>query len=173
MARLPLVATNTADPALRGVFSYFTDRGLDPPDLYRTLGNAPRLLKAWTDFAWPLRNEASMPRGLRELAIMRVAQLTGASFEWQAHAPMAVQHGISQEVLDQLDHWVDIDELGDAEREVLQFTDELTQDLEVDDDTFAALMSRWSSAEIVELTLTVAFYSCVSRVLRGLHIHAD
>ena len=172
MSRLPLVDTKTADPDLQAVFSYFVGRGRDVPELYRTLGNSPRLLKAWTDFAWPLRNEASTPRGLRELAIMRVAQLTGADYEWHAHLPMALEYGISSDTLDHLDGWGELDGLGEEEREILAFTDELTRDLAVSDATFAAVARRWSPAQVVELILTVAFYSCVSRVLRGLGITA-
>ena len=170
MARLPLVDPDLDDPNAQAVFGYFAERGMPPPELYRVLGNSPVLLKAWTDLAWPLRHEPSVPRGLRELAILRVAQLTGAQYEWQAHAPAALAHGVSQEVLDGLDHWEQLEGLGDAEREILRFTEQLTQGLAVDDETFAAVMARWSPSEIVELTLTVAFYSCVSRVLHALHV---
>ena len=55
---------------------------------------------------------------------------------------------------------------------MLAFTDELTSGLAVSDETFSALAQRWSSGELVELTLTVAFYSCVSRVLLALEIEA-
>ncbi len=173
MARIPLVDSDAADTRLAPVFSLFTDAGREVPELYRVLGNAPQLLKAWTDLAWPLRHEASVPRGLRELAIVRVAQLTGATYEWRAHAPAALKFGVSQEVLDHLDDWPSLAGLGDPEREILAFTDQLTVDLRVRDDTFSALAAQWTSAEIVELTLTVAFYSCVSRVLNALDITAD
>jgi len=83
------------------LFDVFRDAGRDVPLLYRTLGNAPAMLRAWTSLAWPLRQEAASPRGLRELLIMRVAQLTAASFEWLAHWDMAVKHGITAEQLEE------------------------------------------------------------------------
>jgi alkylhydroperoxidase family enzyme len=168
MARVPLADLDPADPTLDVLRSYYTGRQM--PEIYGTLANAPRLLRAWTDFAWPLRNEASSPRGLRELAIMRVAQLTGAETEWRAHAPLALAHGVTQEHLDQLERWPSSHAFDDAQRELLAFTDQLTQNVTVDDSTFAALAARWSPQEVVELTLTVAFYCCVSRVLRALDI---
>jgi 4-carboxymuconolactone decarboxylase len=173
MARLPLVDPDATDPRLQAVFSLFANGDREVPELYRVLGNAPALLEAWTNFAWPLRHEASIPRGLRELAIVRVAQLTGASYEWRAHAPAALKFGVAQEILDGLDQWPTLDGLSDMQREILAFTDQLTVDLVVGDDTFAALADRWSPAELVELTLTVAFYSCVSRVLTALDITAE
>jgi hypothetical protein len=64
MARVPLADLDPSDPAMETIRTYFTGREM--PEIYRTLANAPRLLRAWTDLAWPLRNEVLVPRGLRE-----------------------------------------------------------------------------------------------------------
>lgn len=171
MPRVPLVPQETHDAVLRPIFEVFTTSNRDVPDLYRALGNAPTLLKAWTDFAWPLRHEASTPRSLRELAILRVAQMTGADFEWKAHSAFALKNGVTQQQLDELDAWRVSTNFSDDERAMLAFTEQLTTNLAVDDETFAPLHERWSAPEIVELILTVSFYSCVSRVLNSLQIH--
>ncbi len=171
MPRVPLVPEDSNDAVLAPIFEVFTSSNRDVPDLYRALGNAPTLLKAWTDFAWPLRHEATTPRSLRELAILRVAQMTGADFEWKAHSAFALKNGVTQQQLDELDQWRTSTKFSDDERAVLAFTEQLTTNLAVDDETFAPLRERWNAAEIVELILTVSFYSCVSRVLNGLQIH--
>lgn len=168
MPRLPPVPDDSDDPVLAQVFDHFRDDGRPVPELYRTLGNAPEMLKAWTRFAWPLRGKARSSRGLRELIIMRVAQLTDAEVEWQAHWDMAVEHGVTSEQLAQLADWEDSDAFSDDERLVLRFTDEVTRDVGASAATFDAMRRRFDSDEIVELTLTAAFYSCVSRVLRTL-----
>jgi AhpD family alkylhydroperoxidase len=171
MPRVPLVPEDSNDAVLAPIFEVFTSSNRAVPDLYRALGNAPTLLKAWTDFAWPLRHDSTTPRSLRELAILRVAQMTGADFEWKAHSAFALKNGVVQRQLDELHRWRDSSEFSDDERAVLAFTEQLTTNLEVDDQTFAALEERWAAAEVVELVLTVSFYSCVSRVLKGLQIH--
>ena len=171
MPRVPLVPQETHDAVLRPIFEVFTTSNRDVPDLYRALGNAPTLLKAWTDFAWPLRHEATTPRSLRELAILRVAQMTGADFEWKAHSAFALKNGATQQQLDELEAWRVSTNFSDDERAVLALTEQLTTNLSVDDETFAPLHERWNAAEIVELILTVSFYSCVSRVLNSLQIH--
>ena len=89
--RLPLVSADSDDPQLANVFGRFRDSGHDVPALYRTLGNAPAMLNAWVGMAWPLRTEATTSRALRELIIMRVAQLTRTPYEWVAHRPMTVK----------------------------------------------------------------------------------
>ena len=75
--RLPLVPSDSEDVALAAVFDVFRS-GAGGAGAYRSLGNAPAMLQGWVDFAWPLRNEARTSRRLRELIIMRVAQLTGS-----------------------------------------------------------------------------------------------
>ena len=85
---------------------------------------------------------------------------------------MALQFGCTEAQIDALATWPD-SELFDAdERLVLAAADQLTVDVAVDDATFDVLRERWTPAEVVELVLTISFYSCVSRVLSALGIHA-
>jgi alkylhydroperoxidase family enzyme len=171
--RLPLVSAESGDPALASVFDRFRTAGREVPTLYRTLGNAPAMLNAWVGMAWPLRNEATTSRALRELIIMRVAQLTRADYEWVAHHWMALHCGIAPEQLIDLGRWRESDRFTAEEREVLAMTDELTDDIDVSDETWAALAARYQPAELVELVLTAAYYACVSRTLRALRLPVD
>jgi alkylhydroperoxidase family enzyme len=169
--RLPPVPADSTDPGLAPVFDVFRDAGRDVPLLYRTLGNAPAMLRAWTGMAWPLRHDATSPRGLRELLIMRVAQLTVASFEWLSHWDMAVKHGVTVDQLEHLGRWQDSDLFSPDERAALALADELTTGLAVADGTWAALADRFPPGELVELVLTVSFYACVSRALHALELN--
>lgn len=173
MTRLPPVPEEPGDPIVAEIFRQVRARVPRVPLLYRLLGHSPKILQGWTRFAWALRFDATTPRGLRELVIMRVAQLTGAAYEWEAHRPLALEHGVRPEQLEALPDWEGSGEFGEQERAVLRFTDEITRDLAVGDATFAELERRFSPEEIVELTLTAAFYSCVSRVLRALGLEPE
>jgi alkylhydroperoxidase family enzyme len=170
VSRLPLVPEEGGDDLLAPVFERFTQAGRPVPSLYRSLGNAPKMLAAWTAFAWPLRTEAVTDRGLRELVIMRVAQLTKASYEWVSHWPMAIQFGLTREHLVELRDWRLSALFSDSQRLILRLTDELTQDVDVTDETWDLLAAEYEPGEIVELVLTVAFYACVSRVLSAIRL---
>jgi len=167
---LPLVPANSNDPTLAAVFDRFRGAGREVPVLYRVLGNSPEMLQAWTNFAWPLREAARTPRGLRELVIMRVAQVTDAAYEWVAHAPMAMHFGITLEQLAAMRDWSESDLFDAEQRLLLTATDELTLRLDITEPTFAQLTAAFGPAEVVELVLTIAFYSCVSRTLRALRV---
>jgi hypothetical protein len=47
------------------------EAGVKQVNLYPALAYAPRLLEAWIDFSWALREQCETPRQLRELIILR------------------------------------------------------------------------------------------------------
>jgi AhpD family alkylhydroperoxidase len=171
--RLPLVDSDSPDPALARVFDTFRSAGREVPDLYRTLANAPAMLNAWVAMAWPLRHESVTSRGLRELMIMRVAQLTRTAYEWVAHRPAAHQHGVTAAQLAELSEWRTSAEFNAVEREALALVDAVVDEIEVPDAVWEPLAARYGPGELVELVLTAAYYSCVSRALRALRLPFD
>jgi 4-carboxymuconolactone decarboxylase len=149
-----------------------SDRGMSVPNLYRTLAHSPTMLKAWTDFTWPLRNEVVSPRPLRELIIMRVAQVTKATYEWAHHWPMAIANGVGEEQLVQLSEWERSDCYSDDERVALRYTDAITA-MAVSDAVFEEVRRAFSPEVIIELTLTASFYTNLARVLQALDIDLE
>ena len=64
-------------------------------NLYKILANSPVLLSSWIDFAYSLRLDCTTSRQLRELMILRGAQLCQSQYEWFQHEQMAKKCGIS------------------------------------------------------------------------------
>jgi AhpD family alkylhydroperoxidase len=172
-ARVPLVGNDSTHPVLGPLFDRIEQGGSPVPTLYRALANAPELLAAWTQFAWPLRFASHTPRALRELLILRVAQLTGAEYEWVQHHRMALEAGVDAELIASLSDWRTSDRVDELTRAALAVTDELVLAGTVGDATFAALADHLDARGLVELILTASFYCCVSRVLNALHIDID
>lgn len=172
MPRLEPVSADIDDPTLNPIFDTFRDHGREPPTLYRVLANAPAMMKAWVDLAWPLRSDATTSRALRELIIMRVAVLTDAAFEWEAHWPAALSAGVREAQLEELGQWATSAEFTEAERRVLRCVDEMIEQGSASADAIAALRDEFTDGECVELVLTAGFYSCVSHTLLSLGIEA-
>jgi 4-carboxymuconolactone decarboxylase len=143
------------------------------PNLYAMLANAPDLLAAWVDFAWTLRAVPDSDRALRELAIMRVAQLTGSEYEWQAHWAMATEAGVPAEKLTNLAAWRDAGTFSTDERLVLGASESLLKSGDLSVAERSQLVATFGEQQTVELVLTIAFYSCVRLVLGGLGVPAD
>jgi alkylhydroperoxidase family enzyme len=174
MTRIPLVSLDTEDERLRAVFDTITAQRRPVPNLYRALGNAPSMLRAWTSMAWPLRLSAeSAPRWLRELLILRVAQLTDAQYEWIHHRNMGLENGLSEEQIVGLTRWRDEPVFDELSRACLEATEQLTITGRLTDDAFDQLARFCDPPMLVEVILTVAFYCCVSRVLHAFEIDVE
>lgn len=173
MTRLPAAADDETDPIVAEVFAAVRERGASIPLLYGVLANSPELLKAWTDLAWPLRYVSDVPRALRELMIMRTAQLTGARYEWAHHWHLAVQAGVRESQLEELADWRGSAEMTPHERAVLAFTDELVGAGHVSDETFTELRTTFDDRAVVQLALTASFYVCVGRMAAAVDLDLE
>jgi len=67
-----------------------------PPNLYRALANHPAIVAAWAEFANTLRHGSRIPRALRELVILRGAQVSASEYEWAQHLRMARKAGVRE-----------------------------------------------------------------------------
>jgi alkylhydroperoxidase family enzyme len=138
--------------------------------MYQALANAPALLDGWLNFAWTLREEAESDRGLRELAVLRVAQLTNSDYVWRSHYRLALDGGISESQIDALSDWPASDVHDDRQRAVLAMTEQLTRDADVTDEIWTPFAERFSDKEQVEFVLTVAWYACAARTGNALRL---
>ena len=142
-------------------------------NLYSMLLNAPPVAEGWLALFTAIRQQCTLRGDYRELVILRVALLNGASYEYQVHVPFALREGVTQAQLDTLDRWQDSDALTQAQRAVLAYTDAMTRDIHVSDAVFEALRGHFNQREIVELTATIGGYNLVSRFLEALAVDPE
>ena len=158
MPRYPLIEL---DPA---ALQHIAERGGQPMNLYRVLGNQPALRDAWIDFASALRYQCDTPRALRELLILRIAQVCHSAYQWQQHVGPARSAGVTEDQLQELDAWATSTRFGPRERAALGLAQAVAA-CSVDARTHAAAAACFSPAELMELVLTASFYAMVARVL--------
>lgn len=172
MTRVPLVDPDSEDEVVAAVFRRFQEEGREPIALYRALAHAPALLRAYSGLATALRYEAGTPRSLRELGILRTAQLVGSEYEWSHHVPMARTAGVRETQITALERWRDSEEFDAGERALLRCAEELHA-CALSDEAFAELERCFERAEIVELLLVLSFYQAVARLIDGLGLEVE
>jgi alkylhydroperoxidase family enzyme len=138
-------------------------------NLYRVLGHHERLLSAWIEFAYTLRRDCTTARTLRELMILRGAQIEGSAYEWHQHRRWAHQQGVAAEQIEDLFFWRESPRFSEAECAALALTETMLEG-DVPDDVVAELKKHFSPGEIVELVLTAGFYAMVPRILNALKV---
>lgn len=147
-------------------------RGGTPFNLYKVLASAPAMLGAWIQFAWTLRAECRTPRPLRELMILRTAQMQTSAYEWHQHRIMARAAGVPEAQVAELAMWPSSAVFDAKEKAALGFTEAIVRG-DVDDATHAGLAQHFDREECLELTVTAAFYCMVARVLSAIAVTAD
>ena len=140
--------------------------------LYQMLLHSPPVASGWLNYLTAIRQQSSLPGGLRELVIMRIAILNGAPYEAEQHAPIALREGVTQVQLDDLEHWQQSKNYDATQRAVLAYTDAMTKEIHVSPEVFAAVKAVLTDRLLVELTATVGAYNMVSRFLEALQIHS-
>lgn len=167
--RIPLQNEHTKPEAAELVGRIKAERGR-LLNLYGTLLNAPEIADGWLKLFTAIRQKSQLSDRYRELAIMRVAILNRADYEYRAHIPFALKAGLTQAQLDALPNWRESQAFEANDRAVIQYTDTMTRDIQVPDEVFAPLKTFLSDRELVELTATVAGYNLVSRFLEAARV---
>jgi alkylhydroperoxidase family enzyme len=168
--RLPGASDPPDDPILSELFTRIRAHRGHVLNIHRVSGHAPKLLRATAAFTSAMRNEASIPRDLQELVIMRVAQVNDSAYEQSVHRPIAIACGSSPEKVDAVASWRDSGLFDARERTALAYVEQAARSGEVDDETFAAMQRTFSPQEIVELTAIIAWYVGNARTVRALRI---
>ena len=146
---------------------------LPPLNILRMLSHAQANFIPFLAFGASILTEQELDGKLRELAILRVAHLTGAHYEWTQHVPIAKQCGASEAQVAAIADGPTASAFDDLEQKVLAFTDELTQNIRVSDATFQALAALLPARQLVELTLAASFYGLAARIMEVFEIELE
>jgi AhpD family alkylhydroperoxidase len=139
--------------------------------LYQALLNSAPIAAGWEQMLTAVRNRTGLDAGLRELAILRVAVLNGAAFEFDAHVPHAQRAGVGMAKVEAtrvepLPH----EAFEPLEDLVLELTDCMTREVAVPDALMDRVQAQFDPRGTVELVATIAAYNMVSRFLVALRI---
>lgn len=143
-----------------------------PPNLYKALGNHPELVAAWAEFSKTLRHDTRTPRALRELVILRGAQVMRSEYEWAQHLAMARKAGVSEAKIKNLASWRTSSEFSEQEKAALALAEAVTEG-RVSDEVYARAKKHFDDHDYVELALVAAFYAMVGRMIDAMGVELE
>lgn len=173
MARVSFLGKEQAAPQVRERFQKMEDNGFRILNLYKVVAHCPEVGVNFLRLGNAILFKGTVPPNLRELAILRVGNIYQAKYEFTQHIPIALRTGLKQEQIDDLPNWESSGKFNQQERAVLRYTDEVTKNIRVKDDTFSAVRSFLSEEGIVELTTAIGYYGMVCRILEALQIELE
>jgi alkylhydroperoxidase family enzyme len=169
MARLPYVDPEQAPPEVRRALEAMPDL-----NIFRLLANAQTVYRPLLRTASELLTTAELDDRLRELAILQVAHLSCAEYEWIQHVAIGKTVGVTDAQVAALQGDDPRAECFDeTDRLVLEFTTEVVHNVAPSDDTFNRAAAAFSPREIVELILSIGMYMTLARVMETAQIDLD
>jgi len=166
ISRIPLVR---ADQLSATGLEFFQRRG--GLNVFRLLAGAPRVFDGWTRMVDAVLDSATFSARLRELVILRIAQLQRSRYELAQHADVARGMGVTDAeiaaVTDQVLAEAAAQGLDQLETTVLAFVTELCTTTTVSDETFTATQALLGTAALTELLLLISLYYGLALVLNA------
>ncbi|MET8654786.1 carboxymuconolactone decarboxylase family protein [Nocardia aurea] len=136
-----------------------------------TMARHPALTKAFLTFNVHLLFRSTLTERLRELAILRVAYRRNCAYEWDHHARMGIDAGLTETEVEAARGNAQITD--DFDLAVLRAVDELDEKSNLSDETWAALSERFSERQIMDFVFTVGAYAMLASAINTFGIEVD
>ena len=168
MARLPYLDKDDLAPGDRDVLA--RDINLD-----RILAHSPAAARAFTPLGRFIRHDSRLDARLREMAILQVGYATGSPYEYSHHIEIGRGFGVSDDDIRAIaaETAGRDSALEPLAKAVLRAAREMTDDLAISDETFAALRHGLDAECLIDLVMTIAFYNAVVRFLATMEIDVE
>jgi 4-carboxymuconolactone decarboxylase len=131
----------------------------------------PALGKHWSEIGEALRFRTGIERRLFELAILIVAVHWRSGHEWAAHARLAREAGISEEIVTALKNGARPVFAKADEEAVFHFVGELVTQRRASNSSYNALVSVLGETRLVELVNAVGYYVALAAMLNAFDVH--
>jgi alkylhydroperoxidase family enzyme len=153
VSRLPYLNREDISPEYQDIIA----RGLN---LHRVLLHSPGAARASGQAGAYIRHHSSLDPRLRELAILQIAYLAGAEYEYSHHLKIARDFGLSDQDLGAVARAAsgDLSDLNPLTRTVLQAAREMQTEPAIRLETFRELEAGLTREALVDLVFTLAFY---------------
>jgi alkylhydroperoxidase family enzyme len=168
MARVPYLNQSDLPPEHQELLAR-------PIALNRAMANSPNASRAMSVLAMYIRHKSKLDPRLRELAILQVGYLAKQPYEWSHHVKLGREFGVTDDDIRAIANETAgrPTKLDDLSKTVLRAAREMTNDLAMSDATFAALEKALGRERVIDLTLAIAFYNSVVRILGTLQIDVE
>lgn len=165
MARIPPATRDNVPAEQRAAFDAFVQqRGSVPSNgPLAIMINAPEVLQRGEHLRAYLRGDGSnLPLKIRELAMILTARELDCPFIWNAHATLARQAGVRNDLVDGLRDRRELTGLAPDEAAVVHYGRAFFRTHQVSQPTFEAALAQFGVRGLVELTNLMGYYALLA-----------
>jgi len=128
------------------------------------------LYKAHMEVAQKYLSDCEMSIRDRELAILRLAWLSQAPFEWGSHVKIAKRNGVTAEEVERVIEGSSAPGWSQQDRAILRAIEELHFDSMISDATWAELQTFYNDKKLIELVILAGQYKTVAYYQNSLRL---
>ncbi len=165
---LPLPADSDLSPEIREILS-----NLPPFNAFRMMANAPGSFSAFLQLAGAIGFSSDLDPRSREIAILRVAQMTACDYEWTHHVANAKMVGATDDEIAKIGARGAVTGLDEEGNLLCRVADEITRDVRLSDETLTQILARYGVRQAMELILCCSFYNMMSRILESTRVEPE
>ena len=163
MARIPPVTRERVKEDLRTVFDEVAAGpggvGTGPMAI---LKNSPEMARRAIPLFNYVRNESSLPRKARELAMLTTARAMDCPYIWNAHVALGRREGLNDSLVDALRDRTPLPALAADEAAVVNLGMEFFETHKVSQGTFQLALDQFGTQGLVELTTLMGYYAMLA-----------
>lgn len=169
-ARLPQVRDQDFTDETRAFFGHWTGgifKNADKNPVLRTFAHHPELANAFSPLNIHLLSHNTLPVKERQIAIMRTAWITKATYMWSSHLNTSKLCGLSDDMYGPIQRGADDPYFTEFERTVIRATEDLVRDHKVSDANWQTLQAQWNEKQLLDFLFTVGCYVMSAGVMRS------
>lgn len=135
--------------------------------------HSPKLAEITYALGHYLRYETGFSGSIRELAILVTAREMDSQFEWSAHETVALEEGLSKEVIDVVKYRRSTAGLPDAESVLIEFGRQMFGRKQVNSETFARALDIFGATELVNIVSLMGYYASTAALLNAFDMQLE
>jgi alkylhydroperoxidase family enzyme len=146
---------------------------LPPLNLFAVLANAPASFRPFLAMGRSILAESEFDARKREIAILRIAHVTRAPYEWSHHVRIGKQVGLTDAEIEKLTVDGPVASLGEEGNLLCRVADEISRDVRLSDEALAEILERYGPRGAAELILCCGWFNLVSRFLESARVQLE
>jgi alkylhydroperoxidase family enzyme len=144
---------------------------LFPPfNVFRMMARAPASFQPFMDLALSVLVKSELDARKREIAVLRVAHLTRALYEWTQHVTIARGVGVTDEEIEKIAVDGPVTGLDEEGNLLCRVAEEITVGVRLGDEALTAIISRYGERQAAELILCCSYFNMLSRFLESTRV---
>jgi NAD(P)-dependent dehydrogenase (short-subunit alcohol dehydrogenase family) len=146
---------------------------LPPLNIFRMLATLPSSFRPFLELGGSLLGDPELDPRIREIAILRVAHVTRAPYEWAQHVQLGRNVGLGDAEIEAVRSEDPGRELGTEGALVCRAVDEISRDVRLSDEALELLLGRYGVRRACSLILCASYYNMVSRFLESTRVEIE